>query len=287
MIAPAYICRMYSIHPTEKEEGAAYLKAQEPDYKEIIRNPALRRRMSRIVKMGVACGLQCLGDTPASEVQAIITATGLGCLADTEKFMNSLIDNNEQLLNPTPFIQSTFNTIGAQIALISGNRAYNMTYVDRQFSFEAALLDALLRLTEGDSQVLAGAFDEITEASHYIQQRMGLYRKQIAGEGSQFFLLAKEKTTDALARIAPPQTFKADKESIDHHIEEYLRQQEVTPQEVVINRSFKESCGTYHTASAFGIWQSVNQLQADGNLRYILVHNQEGENHSLILVSQP
>ena len=30
------------------------------DYKEIIADPALRRRMSRIVKMGVACGLNTL-----------------------------------------------------------------------------------------------------------------------------------------------------------------------------------------------------------------------------------
>lgn len=55
---------------------------------------------------------------PVGKVDAIITATGLGCLADTEKFMNALMDNREQMLNPTAFIQSTFNTVGAQLALL-------------------------------------------------------------------------------------------------------------------------------------------------------------------------
>ena len=37
-----------------------------------------RRRMSRMIKMGVACGLECLKDIPSEKVDAIITATGLG-----------------------------------------------------------------------------------------------------------------------------------------------------------------------------------------------------------------
>lgn len=32
--------------------------------------------------------------------------------------MNALMDNREQMLNPTAFIQSTFNTVGAQLALL-------------------------------------------------------------------------------------------------------------------------------------------------------------------------
>lgn len=85
---------------------------QEPDYKTLIPDATLRRRMSRIVRMGVATGMQCLNKFPNAPVDAILTATGYGCLGDTEKFMNTLLDNHEQMLTPTAFIQSTFNTIG-------------------------------------------------------------------------------------------------------------------------------------------------------------------------------
>ena len=127
---PVYINRIASIH-AESSNEKPYFSAQEPDYKEMITNANLRRRMSRMIKMGVACGLECLKDISPEKVDAIITATGLGCLADTEKFMNALMDNREQMLNPTAFIQSTFNTIGAQIALLLKIHAYNVTYVHR------------------------------------------------------------------------------------------------------------------------------------------------------------
>ena len=131
MMQPVYINHIASIHADTASGESPYLSANEPDYKSIITNAALRRRMSRIVKMGVACGLECISTLPSEKVHAIITATGLGCLADTEKFLNTIIENEEQLLNPTPFIQSTFNTIGAQIALLRQIHAYNMTYVHR------------------------------------------------------------------------------------------------------------------------------------------------------------
>ena len=131
MMQPVYINHIASIHADTASGESLYLSANEPDYKSIITNAALRRRMSRIIKMGVACGLECISTLPSEKVHAIITATGLGCLADTEKFLNTIIENKEQLLNPTPFIQSTFNTIGAQIALLRQIHAYNMTYVHR------------------------------------------------------------------------------------------------------------------------------------------------------------
>lgn len=84
---PVYIQRIASIHPPKDhspENNHPYLQACEPDYKDIITNATLRRRMSRIVKMGVACGLECMGELSPEKIQGIITATGLGCLTDTE-----------------------------------------------------------------------------------------------------------------------------------------------------------------------------------------------------------
>ena len=86
---PVYINHIASIHADTASGESPYLSANEPDYKSIITNAALRRRMSRIIKMGVACGLECISTLPSEKVHAIITATGLGCLADTEKFLNT------------------------------------------------------------------------------------------------------------------------------------------------------------------------------------------------------
>ncbi len=180
----------------------------EPDYKLYIPDATLRRRMSRIVKMGVAAALRCVAQAQV-QPDAIITATGLGCLADTEKFLDNLIDN-EQLLNPTPFIQSTFNTVGAQVALMLGNHGYNNTYVHRGFSFESALLDAMMQLADnGTENILVGCFDEITDTSFEIMHRLGFWKDGLAnstqiynettngsaaGEGATFFMLGNQPT---------------------------------------------------------------------------------------------
>ena len=163
---------------------------EEPfDFKDLVADPALRRRMSRIVKMGVACGLKCIEGLAPESIDAIITATGFGCLADTEKFIESIVANNERLLNPTPFIQSTFNTIGGQIALLRGIHSYNVTYAHRGLSFESALIDAAMQVNEGKKNVLLGAIDEITASSADIQRRLGMTREYALGEGANFFVL--------------------------------------------------------------------------------------------------
>lgn len=234
---PVYIEYTASIHPQGKNPALPYLTACEPDYKSVITNATLRRRMSRIIKMGVACGLECIADLPSEQVQGIITATGLGCLTDTEKFMNALIDNEERMLNPTPFIQSTFNTIGGQIALLRGIHAYNMTYVHRGLSFESALLDAIINIWEGKDHILVGAIDEITETSYAVQKRLGLLRGSQnveshgiresieAGEGAQFFLLSREPSAQTLAEIVGIETFtgKHSTEEVSQRITAFLQ----------------------------------------------------------------
>lgn len=161
------------------------------DYKALIADANMRRRMSRVVKMGVGAAMDCLSRADGVRIDAIVTAMGLGCLADSEKFLKNIIDNDEQMLNPTPFIQSTFNTIGGQIALLTGNHCYNMTYSHRWTSFENALLDGLLLIDEGKAQnVLVGAADELTPTQTVIMERLGAYRNgNKPAEGAYFFVI--------------------------------------------------------------------------------------------------
>ena len=197
-----------------KEES--FLQVLKPDYKEYI-NPKILRRMSKIVRMSVVSAKTALSDAGIEIPDATITATGRGPQADTEKFLGSILDNKESLLNPTAFIQSTHNSMGAQIALMSGNNNYNLTYAQRSFSFENALLDTLMLIHEGDvNNVLLGGIDEITHESWLISTKTGKYKAlptnnlniigdnqpgALAGEGATFLVLGDKKSDSTYAQI--------------------------------------------------------------------------------------
>jgi 3-oxoacyl-[acyl-carrier-protein] synthase II len=162
--------------------------AVEPDYTAFI-DPKSIRRMSRIIKLGVSSATIALRDAKIEVPDTIITGTGYGCLEDTGVFLSKMIENNEVALNPTPFIQSTHNTIGSQIALLLQCQGYNQTYAHGAFSFESALMDALIQSEEDDSKnILIGGVDEITDVSHAIQSRFGMFQNVTNGEASCFFL---------------------------------------------------------------------------------------------------
>ncbi|MBO4805883.1 MAG: beta-ketoacyl synthase chain length factor [Paludibacteraceae bacterium] len=265
------------------------LKAIEPDYKVCIKEAGLRRRMSHVIKMGVASALNCVEGANGTLPDAIITATGLGCLADTEKFLQSIIDNDERLLNPTSFIQSTFNTIGGQVALLLKCPCYNFTYVHRGFSFESALLDAMMQLEDGDaSNVLVGGIDEVTDTEFRVMERMGFWRSGAKmGEGAQFFLLSSQPTSQDVAQITSLRTFLASA-SDGTEVESFLDSCGLTIKDIdcvllgesgdakmdatllswkeslpagKMQATFKHLCGEYQTASSFGVWCAANLLR--------------------------
>jgi len=198
------------------------LRVIEPDYAEFI-DPKLIRRMSHIIKMGVAAAQECLHKSNTIMPGAIITGTALGCLEDTVTFLTRLIELNEEMLPPTAFIQSTHNTVAAQIALMLKCHQYNNTFVHKGISFESALLDAIMLLKENEADnILVGGIDEMTDASFTILSRMGLYKRwpvlnlslfekntngTIGGEGAVFFLLTDKLSTDNLAELNGIQTF--------------------------------------------------------------------------------
>lgn len=215
-ISPQPTCDNQVFLEEIREYRTARLQSVEPDYKNYIK-PIQLRRMSRVLKMGVTSAGICLRDAGVEKPDAIITGTGLGMMEETEKFLNGILDNGERLLNPTAFIQSTHNTVGAHIAVMLGCNNYNLTYVHGPVSFENALLDSLMWLAErpGD-QVLLGGIEEITASHFEITDSMGFWKKgeisnlellnhpapgTIAGEGAAFFLLNKKPDPGNYARV--------------------------------------------------------------------------------------
>ncbi len=221
----------------------------EPDYLPYI-DAKFLRRMSRIIKMGTAAALACLQQAAVKSPDAIVMGTAYGCLEDTGAFLKKMVEQKEEMLTPTAFIQSTHNTIGAQIALLLQCHQYNNTFVHRGFSFESALLDAMMLLEENAAAtVLAGAADEITDASHAILSRFGLYKKEpvsnkelfetrskgtIAGEGAAFFLLSKQPSGKDYAVLDALSTFykPADIKTIEQAVQHFLAEQQITVSDI-------------------------------------------------------
>jgi len=188
--------------------------AKKPNYKEYIA-PNMIRRMAAGVKMGIVASKQALEEADVAYPDAIITGTGMGCLVDSEKFLKAIIENDEQYLTPTPFIQSTHNTVGAQVALGLKCKSYNVTYVHANNSFETAAIDALLALNETADTVLIGGVDEIAKHTTYLHQLEGWVKKEektvdilnsetegyLAAEGAQFFVLQNKKTATSYAEL--------------------------------------------------------------------------------------
>ncbi|ASZ11466.1 beta-ketoacyl synthase chain length factor [Chitinophaga pendula] len=229
-------------------EGMRF-KVAEPDYKQWI-DAKMIRRMSKVVKMGVAGAYRALEAASITQPDMIITGTAYGCLDDTGVFLGKMVRQQEEMLTPTAFIQSTHNTVGGQIALMLGNHGYNNTFVHRAFSFENALLDSIMLLHEKSAdQILVGGVDEITTYSHQILSRFGLYKTSynettgllqsnttgtVAGEGSAFFVLGHTPSATTKAAIVGHTTLykPADIDTVIRFIQDFLTKHRITTADI-------------------------------------------------------
>lgn len=208
------------------EPNVDHFNALEPSYKEYIA-PNLLRRMGRAIKMGVASANLAINQAELKNVDAIITGTGLGCFEDSERFLLAMLDNNEQFLTPTSFIQSTHNTVGSQIALIMKCHDYNFTYVHRGFSFESTVQDALMLFEEGKESIMIGGIEEHTPNFVILNRRAKKFKDYDASvpfwksekpgiqmsEGAAFFVLNRNKSEKSIASVDGIQTLYKPKSS--------------------------------------------------------------------------
>ncbi|HEY9006243.1 beta-ketoacyl synthase N-terminal-like domain-containing protein [Ohtaekwangia sp.] len=283
------------------EYTASRLSCVEPDYSQWF-DPRQLRRMSRILKMGVAAGSIALKEAGITVPDAIITGTGYGCLEDTGIFLSKLVENKEEALNPTPFIQSTHNTIGSLIALQLQCQGYNQTYTQEAFSFENSLLDALLMVKEEPTlNVLVGGVDEITDYSHAIQKRFGifaddtsnldLFKKEqgtVNGEGATYIVLSGKKHSYHVCVESVATFYKAEDQTLQQNINRLLSDAGLAAKDIdclllgvsgnakhdkplqehaskIFAQSsvgaFKHLSGEHPVASAFAFWLGVKMLQ--------------------------
>lgn len=194
---------------------AAYNESLEPDYGKYF-SPMAARRMGKLLKRAVATAVEALGSHPLPD--AIITGTGLGCIANTEKFLTAMIDNDEEFLQPTYFMQSTHNTIGSQVALHLKCHGYNSTYSHRGTSFDDSFFDAFVQMKLGSiGSALVGGQEEMTPDYFDMLGKIGYWKKgdvstsslkksnskgSLSGSCSLNMLLTSKSNADTFCQIS-------------------------------------------------------------------------------------
>lgn len=138
------------------------------------------RRMTPQMRQMVAVVRKVLEDVPVVP-DAIVCATQWGCMLQSMRFLQDMINTDEQELKPTPFIQSTHNTIASHIAILTGNHGYNCTYSQGTQSLECALMDIRCQMALGRIQsALVLEFDEQVEAWDKVLSLIGDQTHNIA-----------------------------------------------------------------------------------------------------------
>lgn len=230
------------------ENSVQVLKAIEPNYKEFI-PPSMSRRMSKTVKMSSVASTKALQEAGIEKPDAIIVGTGMGCSQDSEKFLKNVLENNEEFLTPTFFIQSTHNTVSGQIALGLQCHGYNFTYVNCSSSLEFSMLDGKLQIVDEEAvNVLVGSTDEQTDRTLELFKLSGAIKKEenlpvdylnsttegvIWGEGSSFFVLGKDKNENSYAQLTDVQIInELEPEETKKFIEDFLVKNNLKSEEI-------------------------------------------------------
>ena len=139
------------------------------------------RRMTPQMRRIVAAARQAMQESGITQPDAIICATQWGCMLQSMRFLQDMMDSNEQQLKPTPFIQSTHNTIASFIAILTGNHGYNATYSQGKDSKACALMDIETQMSLGQIRsALVLEFDEQVEVWDQVLQLIGDRTENIA-----------------------------------------------------------------------------------------------------------
>ena len=144
-------------------------------------NPSEARRMTLQTRRIVVAAKRAMKEANITMPDAIVCATQWGCMLQSMRFLQDMMDSNEQQLKPTPFIQSTHNTIASLIAILTGNHGYNSTYSQGHQSFSCALKDIETQIALGQIRnALVLEFDEEVEVWDKVLALIGTRTQAIA-----------------------------------------------------------------------------------------------------------
>ncbi len=192
-----------------------------PDFKQYI-SPAVSRRMGTALKCTLSSASACVSEEKRSNLDGILTGTGLGSIENTENFLLAMLEGEEGL-SPSNFMQSTHNTLGSQVAIAFKCHGYNITYAHRGTSFDSALLNAVVKFQLNEYKTaLVNGVDEMTEKYFQLFDQIGYWKDRnvtiedvrnatspgtFAGENSVSLLLTTQPSEQPLCELCDTQLF--------------------------------------------------------------------------------
>lgn len=266
------LCEDWMSEPLTYSEP--FMRCLDPDYKPFF-NPMQARRMGLLFKRAMATSRTVMAESGIGTPDAVVTGTSLGCIENTELFLDEMTENAEQSLSPTPFMQSTHNTTGSLIAIQTGCHGYNCTYSHNEVSFESALLDAFMQLRSGviDS-ALAGNHDEMTPAVADVLARSGYAGGNLLSEGSVAMMLTCATSSKPLAEVLDVRIFHRP-DDFDAIVGSFGAEYVMGSKDVfsVFGKSF--------SSPALGVYAAARMIAA-GRYSNILVVNDAGVDKGLV-----
>jgi hypothetical protein len=333
VVNPLYIHGSACISPRFSDEAADLMDARHAevagDNRLVVAEPAypgipvnLLRRMGKAGRMGTGVCLPLM-EKRSEPVTGIILGTANGGIEDSFRFLQQMVDYNEEALSPGAFVQSTANSFASQLSLMTGNRGYNNTHVHGGLAFEQALLDAVLLAAEDrEAEFLVAGVDELSRSNFVLDSLQGWYSTgAIAGEGAAAFIVSGRKkgafaslerlstlhtdsreTMEAWARDLLDGAGKVDMvitgENGDDRLQPwYAMCENWFPADITVLQ-YKPGCGEYPTAAAIALWMACRIAGGAGVApslikrgipaapeKILIYNNYQGYQHSLMLVT--
>lgn len=306
---PTFRSNGFSLRLSELEPSSQIIQ---PDYSEFI-PPMERRRMSEVIRMAIACSIDCLNQAELRQPDGIIVGTSMGCCVNTKNFLDKILAANEGPLSPTSFIVSTHNTIAGQISLLLKNHGYNLTHTQNSLSFEQSLLDGILYIQDGYNNVLIGGADEEENTLYNTKARLKNENINLTC-GASFFILSNKLGTQPSIKLVDVGSFGLIKEPTGI-IKKFLNSNNLSSKEIDLVLyadaeqkkagelkmmfghekifDYQKITGTYYTNSAFAMHYGIDVLLQKihpvfgGSVNNVLVcNNLIPENLGLILLKK-
>lgn len=278
------------------EHTEPYVRSLDPNFRDWL-NPLESRRMGKILKRALVTAQKVMHDSGVQQPDAVITGTGLGCIENTELFLDQLCREGEEMLKPTYFMQSTHNTISSLISIHDHLHGYNTTYSHKSVSFDSALLDAFTQLRLGDIQTaLVTGNDEMTPSYFSILQRAGYVGQPgqvAAGETSVAMMLTTDpadalceieevsmSVRDAQQPLAPADLLVLGTNGVPQNDQLYREVAQQMPG--VETFEYKRLFGESYTVSGLGVYAAAHLLSQGRAGRVLFVNHSDNLNVTFV-----
>jgi len=292
MIGPGKVL-MHTIEPPMPPAGLKVHSCGQLDTSSL--TPNQRRRLSRIIQMALLATRRCPPPATTERV-AVALGSGFGAIDEGSILLENWIAKDEREPMPARFPGAVHNAAAAQIAIELGAHGLNSAPTAGDISFEGALWQGMCQLAGGEADcALVGGVDELNKYPLGIGKRWGFWTDQtLPGEGAVVAQIVGEgKAVSAMAHVTAlrlgrfRRPFDAAREAdwiaaavkltkvnaiftgakgwpvLDEYFQSVLGALSSGAGRSLSHHTYKQECGEFGAASAFGFAAAVEWVRAN------------------------